>query len=102
VPLQIHILERNSLHLCHLHPNPIPLPILVLLALKILPGAFQAHEKHDTGNYIGTRVTQDLAINISVVNFHTYSYSDIKSFLFRIIPFTLRKILVSELNRHVY
>ena len=42
--------------------------------IKILPGAFQAHEKHDTGNYIGMRVTQDLATNISVVNFHTYSY----------------------------
>ncbi|VDI22811.1 Hypothetical predicted protein [Mytilus galloprovincialis] len=42
--------------------------------IKILPGAFQAHDKHDTGNYIGTRVTQNLAVNISVVNFHTYSF----------------------------
>lgn len=42
--------------------------------IKILPGAFQAHDKDHTGNYIGTRVTQDLAQNISVVNFHTYSF----------------------------
>ncbi|KAK3096907.1 hypothetical protein FSP39_004637 [Pinctada imbricata] len=43
-------------------------------SLVILPGAFQAHEKHDTGNYIGTRLTQDIATNISAINFHTYSY----------------------------
>ncbi|CAC5410410.1 unnamed protein product [Mytilus coruscus] len=42
--------------------------------IKILPGAFQAHDRHDTGNYIGTRVTQNLAVNISVINFHTYSF----------------------------
>lgn len=44
--------------------------------IKILPGAFQAHDKSNTGNYIGTRVTQDLANNISVVNFHTYSFME--------------------------
>ena len=42
--------------------------------IKVLPGAFQAHDKHDKGNYIGTRVEQDVAHNISAINFHTYSY----------------------------
>ena len=42
--------------------------------IKVLPGAFQADDKHATGNYIGTRVLQDVASNIDVINFHTYSY----------------------------
>lgn len=43
-------------------------------SIKVLPGAFQAHDIHDTGNYIGTRVFNDVAANLSAINFHTYSY----------------------------
>ena len=42
--------------------------------IKVLPGAFQADDKHATGNYIGTRVLQEVATIIDVINFHTYSY----------------------------
>ena len=42
--------------------------------IKVLPGAFQADDKHATGNYIGTRVLPEVAANIDVINFHTYSY----------------------------
>lgn len=43
--------------------------------IKVLPGAFQAHEKRNTHNYIGTRIDEDIAKNVSVINFHTYSYA---------------------------
>lgn len=42
--------------------------------IKVLPGAFQAHEKRATKNYIGTRIDAQIARNVSVINFHTYSY----------------------------
>jgi serine/threonine-protein kinase ATR len=42
--------------------------------IKVLPGAFQAHEKRATNNYIGTRIDAQIAKNVSVINFHTYSY----------------------------
>ena len=42
--------------------------------IKILPGAFQADDKHSTGNYIGTRVQEEVASDIDAINFHTYSY----------------------------
>ena len=42
--------------------------------IKVLPGAFQANDKHATGNYIGTRVLPDVAQYVDVINFHTYSY----------------------------
>ena len=43
-------------------------------SIKVLPGAFQADDKHSTGNYIGTRVLPEVASNIDAINFHTYSY----------------------------
>ncbi|KAL4224987.1 hypothetical protein ACF0H5_015682 [Mactra antiquata] len=42
--------------------------------LTVLPAAFQADDKEDTSNYIGTRVLPDNAVNIDVLNLHTYSF----------------------------
>ncbi|XP_061172528.1 uncharacterized protein LOC133181894 [Saccostrea echinata] len=42
--------------------------------IKVLPGAFQAHEKRAVNNYIGTRINHQIAKNLSAINFHTYSY----------------------------
>ncbi|KAH3852375.1 hypothetical protein DPMN_094881 [Dreissena polymorpha] len=42
--------------------------------LIVAPAAFQADSKYETSNYIGTRVLQDVAINIDVINGHTYSF----------------------------
>ncbi|XP_076460765.1 uncharacterized protein LOC143293587 [Babylonia areolata] len=42
--------------------------------MKVMPGAFQAHDPTNTGNYIGTRVTQQLVGNIDVINGHHYSW----------------------------
>lgn len=42
--------------------------------IKVLPGAFQAHEKRSSRNYIGTRIDAPIANNVSAINFHTYSY----------------------------
>ncbi|KAL8579051.1 hypothetical protein ACOMHN_035990 [Nucella lapillus] len=42
--------------------------------MVVMPGAFQAHDPSSTGNYIGTRVTQQVANNIDVINSHHYSW----------------------------
>lgn len=43
-------------------------------SLTVLPGAFQADDITDTGNYIGTHVLPEVAGNIDVINCHTYSF----------------------------
>lgn len=42
--------------------------------LIIIPGTFQAEDKHHTNTYIGTRVLPEVASNIDVINCHTYSF----------------------------
>lgn len=42
--------------------------------LIIIPGTFQAEDKHHTNTYIGTRVLPEVANNIDVINCHTYSF----------------------------
>lgn len=42
--------------------------------LVILPGAFQAENKHHTNTYIGTRVLPEVVNTIDVINCHTYSF----------------------------
>lgn len=42
--------------------------------MLVMPGAFQAHDPTSTGNYIGTRVTQQVASKVDVINGHHYSW----------------------------
>lgn len=42
--------------------------------LIVVAGTFQAEDKFAPGTYIGTRVLEDVAVNISVINCHTYSF----------------------------
>ncbi|KAK7110950.1 uncharacterized protein [Littorina saxatilis] len=42
--------------------------------MLVLPGAFQAYDATSTGNYIGTRVTQQVSGKVDVINSHHYSW----------------------------
>ena len=42
--------------------------------MLVMPGAFQAHDPTSTGNYIGTRVTEQVAGRVDVINGHHYSW----------------------------
>ena len=42
--------------------------------MTIVAGTFQAHDQFDIGTYIGTRVLEDVATTVDVVNCHTYSF----------------------------
>ncbi|XP_052800288.1 uncharacterized protein LOC128231466 isoform X2 [Mya arenaria] len=43
-------------------------------SMIVVPATFQAENKDDVHTYIGTRVLEDVATNIDVINCHTYSF----------------------------